>query len=185
VRLFIAINFPPATRVAAHTSLEPLRRAAPEVRWTEADRMHLTLKFLGDGGESVVGPLVTAMERVAGRYDPVAVELGGLGAFPNLRRPRIVWLGVRADAKLELMHHDLEVECSSLGYGVEGRAFRPHITVGRVGDRPIDAEGLAHAARRVRYRETVTAESLDLMVSEHTRDGPRYRLLAPVPVGRH
>ena len=184
VRLFIAINFPEEIRSALHEALEPARRAAPEVRWTDPSRLHLTLKFLGECPEAAVDPLVGAMGTVVPRYDPVDLELGGLGAFPNLRRPRIVWLGMRADPKLELIHHDLEVACAALGYDIDGRAFRPHVTLGRAGDRRIDAGALAAAARTVRYRETTIAGSLDLMVSEQTRDRPRYRLLAGAPLGR-
>jgi 2'-5' RNA ligase len=184
VRIFLAINFPAETRLALHAAMEPVRQAATTVRWTDAGRLHLTLKFLGECPESALDPLVEAMRLVAPRYDPVDMTLGGLGAFPNLQRPRTVWLGVRADPKLELIHHDLEVACASLGYDVEGRPFRPHITVGRAGDRRVDAAALAIAARRVRFRESVVAESVDLMVSEQTREGPRYRALAEVPLGR-
>jgi 2'-5' RNA ligase len=147
--------------------------------------MHLTLKFLGECPEAAVEALDGAIHGVAPRYDPVDMELGGLGAFPNLQRPRIVWLGVRADPKLELVHHDLEVACASLGYETEGRAFRPHVTIGRAGERPLDARALAAAARGVRYRETFVATSLDLMVSEQAREGPRYRLVAQATFGRH
>jgi 2'-5' RNA ligase len=185
VRLFIAINFPSDVRLAAHAALEPIRRAAPRVRWTDVERMHLTLKFLGECPESAVDPLVGAIRLVAPRYDPLDLELGGLGAFPNSRRPRIVWLGVQADSKLELMHHDLEVACASLGYDIEGRAFRPHVTIGRVDGRGVEARALAAAARGVRFREVLVASALDLMVSEQTRDGPRYRLVAQASLGRH
>jgi 2'-5' RNA ligase len=184
VRLFIAINFPDDIRSALHAATEPVRVVAPAVRWTEPARLHLTLKFLGEVPEAGVDPVVEAIRTVGPRYDPVDLELGGLGAFPNLRRPRIVWLGMRADPKLELIHHDLEVACAGLGYDIDGRAFRPHVTLGRAGDRRVDARALATAARGVRYRQPTVAASVDLMVSEPAPAGPRYRLLAAVPLGR-
>ena len=184
VRLFIAINLPEEIRSALHVAIEPARRASPTIRWTDPSRLHLTLKFLGACPATAVDPLIEALRHVGSRNDPVDLELGGLGAFPNLRRPRIVWLGMRADPRLELIHHDIEVACAALGYDIEGRAFRPHVTLGRAGDRPVDAEALAAAARSVRYRETAVAASVDLMVSEQTRDGPRYRRLAAAPLGR-
>src|SRR5688500_8120121 len=98
--------------------MEPLRLAAPEIRWVDAPRIHLTVKFLGEHPESAVPPLLEALSRTAAMYDPIPMELGGLNAFPNLRQPRVVWLGVKADPKLELLHHDLEGACAPLGHAV-------------------------------------------------------------------
>ena len=184
MRLFVAINLPQDVRAALHAATEPLRSAAPDVRWVDAERVHLTMKFLGEQPESAVAPIVGALSRIASRYDPIGMELGGLNAFPNLRRPRVVWLGMRADPKLELMQHDVEMACADLGHPVEGRAFRPHITLGRVRDGAPDANRLAAAARAITFRAESVAESLDLMVSEHVGGAPRYRAVGSAALGR-
>lgn len=184
MRLFIAINFPDDVRSALYAATAPLRAAAPDVRWVDAPRIHLTMKFLGEHPESAVPPLVEMLAGIASRYNPISLELGGLNAFPNLRRPRVVWLGVKADPKLELVHHDVESACAALGHPIEGRAYRPHVTLGRVRDRPVDPTRIAAAARGIVYEATVQAEALDLMVSEHIDGAPRYGVVGSAPLDR-
>jgi 2'-5' RNA ligase len=184
VRLFIAVNFPHDIRAALYDATAPLRAAAPDVRWVPAERIHLTVKFLGEHPEGAVNPLIDALDRIASQYDPILMELGGLNAFPNLRQPRVVWLGVRADPKLELLHHDVETACGELGHLMEGRPYRAHVTLGRVRDRLANPARLAAAARGIVHEATVTAEALDLMLSEHIDGTPRYRVVGSAALGR-
>jgi 2'-5' RNA ligase len=94
-------------------------------------------------------------------------------------------MGVAADPKLELLHHDLEVACEALGHDVDARAFRPHVTLGRVKrDASADAmRTIAGLARGVRYTGTVDVRSIDLMQSELSAAGPRYTVLDAIPLG--
>jgi 2'-5' RNA ligase len=184
VRLFIAINFPALLRTNLHEATKPLRDAAPTAKWVDTDRLHLTIRFLGQQPESTVAPLVDALRAVGKRFDPIALELGGLGAFPNLRRPRVVWMGVKGDPKLELLHHDVETACGELGFEVEGRPFRPHLTLARAGDPRIDAVALTRAAKTVDFSEEIMIDALDVMVSEHADGKPRYRLLGSATLRR-
>ena len=129
--------------------------------------------------------MLGALGEVAERYAPIPLEVRGLGAFPNLRAPRVVWIGVHADPKLELLHHDLERACELLGHEVDGRAYRPHVTVGRVEARAIDPARLAAAARLVDFGAEAMAESVDLMVSETVGRRPRYRVVGSAALSRH
>ncbi len=185
MRLFLAINLPLAERRSLLDATAPLRSAARDVAWVTAERLHLTLKFLGEQPEAHLGPLREMLAATARAHQPLILRVGGLGAFPNLRAPRVVWVGVEHDPKLELLQHDLEHGCDALGYELSGRAFRPHITLGRVRDRmPAGmAHALATAARRVRYTATVEVTSVDLMASDLRPDGPRYTVLAAAPLG--
>ena len=176
MRLFLAINLPADVRAAIAEAVDPLRTATPGFGWSDPAKVHLTVKFLGEQPESVVDPLREAIERVAARHEMMDLDIGGVGAFPNLRRPRVVWLGVTPAPKLELLHHDVEVACEALGFEVEGRAFRPHLTLARIRERATTEEtrALARAAREIDYRETVTVESIDLMRSHLSSAGARY-----------
>ena len=185
MRLFIAINFPDTLRESLHAAMAPVRAAAPAARWVDADRIHLTVKFLGEQPDDATGPLLDAIAAVASRYDPIPLQVGGLNAFPNLRAPRVVWVGVRADPKLELLQHDLERACAALGHEVEGRAYRPHVTVGRIGPREVSAARLAAAARTVEFHAEAVAETVDLMVSETVDRRARYRLVGGAALSRH
>jgi 2'-5' RNA ligase len=185
VRLFLALNLPPAVRDAAHAAAEPLRRAAPGVAWTAAEKLHLTVKFLGEQPEGAAATLAAALAPVVTRHPPAELDIVGVGAFPRLTRPRVLWLGVRPDPKLELLHHDVEAACAALGHPLSGRAFRPHVTLGRVRPRaePVDARALATAVRQVHLRSGASVSTLDLMLSEPARGGTRYVALARLPMG--
>ncbi|HJR66479.1 MAG TPA: RNA 2',3'-cyclic phosphodiesterase [Gemmatimonadaceae bacterium] len=185
VRLFIAINLPESERQAIHESTALLRAAAKSVTWVAPDCIHLTMKFLGEQQADDVPKVRDALAEVGRRFQPLRLDVGGVGAFPHLRAPRIFWMGIGADPKLELLHHDLEVACEALGHEVEARAFRPHITLGRL-KRDVSVEDLAAMARlatNVRYRGTIEARSIDVMQSELSSGGPRYTVLARVPLG--
>lgn len=180
MRLFLAINLDDAVRRDVHHATATLRDAMPSAKWVEEHRLHLTLKFLGEQPEAAAARVAGAMTDVAVRHRELAVLLGGVGAFPNLRRPRVVWMGVAQEPRLELLHHDVEVACEALGHELDGRPFRPHLTLARLRDRPgeEEARALARAAKRIAFEEEVGVRSIDLMSSEQTEAGPAYRLVA-------
>jgi 2'-5' RNA ligase len=181
VRLFIAINLPGDVRDRIHDAAAPLREAAPDIAWTPPERLHLTLKFLGERPESDVAPLEAMLRSIGDRHAPMPLVIEGGGAFPSLARPRVIWAGIAAEPRLELLHHDVESACASLGYEVEGRAFRPHLTLGRARggvESPSARVAISRAARRIALREEVGVESVDLMRSEPGPRGPRYTRIA-------
>jgi 2'-5' RNA ligase len=167
VRLFLAINLADDVRRAAWDATAPLREAAPGVGWVAAARLHLTLKFLGELSEAQVVAVSASLDEIGGRHRAFTVQLGGVGAFPNFRRPRVVWMGVTPDPRLELLHHDVEVACERLGFALDGRAFRPHLTLARARDRARGdvMSGLARVGRHVVFEAETRVESVDVMKS--------------------
>lgn len=185
MRLFIAINLPDSERQAIHRATAPLRGAAGAVTWVAPECLHVTMKFLGEQTPEMVASVRDELAGVARRFQPMRLDVGGIGAFPHLRAPRIFWVGIASDPKLELLHHDLEVACERLGHEVDARAFRPHLTLGRV-KRDISREeidALGRAVPSVKHRATVDAGSIDIMQSELSSAGPRYTLLEAVRLG--
>jgi 2'-5' RNA ligase len=175
MRLFLALNIEPEVRHRVHAAMHALRAASPDVRWVDESKLHLTLKFLSEQPESLVAPLSAALDKAAGQSRELDLQFGAVGAFPNFRRPRVVWVGVAPDPKLELLHHDVEVACETVGLSVDGRPFRPHVTLGRVDK----ADGaLRQAARGIRVREVSVVTSVDIMLSA----GGRYRMLHSSPL---
>lgn len=162
-----------------------MREAAADISWVAEDRLHLTMEFLGEQPESALPALKASLSAAAARHTPVPLMLRGLGAFPNLRAPRIVWLGVEPDPKLELLQHDLAGVCGELGYEREARAFRPHITLGRARRRleAGAARALATAARAVEYSDIVQARTVDLMESRLLPAGAQYSVVAAMQLG--
>jgi 2'-5' RNA ligase len=154
---------------------------APDLSWVREPALHLTVKFLGEQPADLVGRLVEELRAVGDRNKVIEVEIGGVGAFPNFRRPRVVWIGVSPDPKLELLHHDVESACEALGIPLDGKPFRPHLTLARVKPRaadPVTLRKLARAADEVTFVEEVLITSVDLMLSEPSSRGSRYRVLS-------
>jgi RNA 2',3'-cyclic 3'-phosphodiesterase len=177
MRLFLAIELPPDLLDALESAIVPLRAESPEIAWVPPTKRHLTLKFLGDVSEERLDHVVALADRVARQHRAFSMQLGGIGAFPNFRRARVVWIGVEHEARLELLHHDLEVGGEAAGFEIEGRAFRPHVTLARVRS-PIDVEHarrLARVARRIDFSATVDVGEITLFESTLAQSGATYR----------
>ena len=187
MRLFLAINLDPAVRRAVIDATAELRAAAPTLNWMDESRVHLTLKFLGEQEDAVVAPLGEALDRAAQRHRTFTIRIGDVGAFPNFRRARVVWMGVDRDSRLELLHHDVEVACDALGFELEGRAFRPHLTLARVRDRTSDDElrRLSRASKRVEFECETAVDAIDLMRSNLGREASRYQRLHSAVLRAH
>ena len=180
MRLFLAINLPSEVRRDIFAATLPLRDCAPELSWIAEKRLHLTLKFLGEQSPDQLGAMHSALARVARSHRELLMVIGGVGAFPNFRRARVVWMAVGPDPRLELLHHDVEVACEQLGLELAARAFRPHVTLARV-KAPLDEERarrLRRIARKMDVRAEFVVQSIDLMQSDLSTAGPEYAMIA-------
>lgn len=185
MRLFVALELQPAVAEALDLAVVPLRDTEPALSWVPRDKLHLTMKFLGEVEEPAIAAVQRAADAVAARHRPFDMRLEEVGAFPNFRRVRVVWIGVENEPRLELLHHDLEIACGELGYEVEGRAFRPHITLARGrAPLPVDrARRFARVARGVDFAADTNVTSLVLMESALAPSGARYRRIHAAPLG--
>ena len=162
---------------------------AGSVRWVGPEHLHLTLKFLGDTPELHLPAIADAVERVAGGAAPARLQLGDVDAFPSVSRPRVIWAGVEGDLHaLAALHQSLEQALSSLAIAPDGRAFTPHITLGRVREnaRPAAVQRLATALTGVRFPEPplqFETGRLVLFQSTLTPRGPSYTSLAEGAIG--
>lgn len=188
MRLFLAINITPEMRRSVIAATAPLREAAPSLSWLDESRLHLTLKFLGPQPESVLAPLSDAMTDVATRHRTFRMRVGEIGAFPTFRRARVVWMGVDREPRLEFLHHDVELACETLGFELDGRPFRPHLTLARVKDHT-DVEELrklSRAGKKLDFEAETVVGSIDLMKSNLDRAsadaGGRYERLHAAPL---
>lgn len=185
MRLFFAIELGDALLDLLEERTAPLRAEAPELAWVRREHCHLTLKFLGDVDEASAPRLIEAADRAAARHSPLEMSVRDVGAFPNFRRARVVWIGVVQEPRLELLHHDLELACEQEGFEVEGRPFRPHITLARVrAPLPVErARALARVARTVRMKAVVPVEQITLFESTLAPTGARYRRIHAASLG--
>ena len=182
IRAFIAIEVPEPVLRAIATAQDTFRGSGLKIRWVRKEGIHLTLKFLGDIDTDDVDKIRAAMERAAKTFSPFTVRGEGIGVFPDLKRPRVVWVGVSGDVEvIRALQGDLETQLSSLGFQKERRPFKGHLTLGRVKDR-LDRMKLSEALERLKdFRtEFFTAQSVVLFQSDLRPSGAVYSRLAEV-----
>jgi 2'-5' RNA ligase len=102
------------------------------IRWVAATNIHLTLKFLGDVSLLNLNILTDMIQAEISAHHQFDISVGGSGAFPNIRQPRVIWVGVEAPPALNAIQNGIETTTTRLGYTREERAFSPHLTLGRV-----------------------------------------------------
>jgi 2'-5' RNA ligase len=137
VRMFIAIPLPAEVRSALGQVSTVLAAQAPTraVRWVKPELMHVTLRFLGDTAVSLIPTIAAELDRVCAQQQAFNLAVGGLGCFPNRHRPRVIWAGLQGDvAQAGALAVTVNNVVVPLGWEVEKRPFRPHLTLGRVND---------------------------------------------------
>lgn len=181
-RTFLAVEIDPAMRQAATALQAALGKSVAGVRWAAPTTFHLTLQFLGEVDDRDLHTVCRVADAVARRLPPFALRLGGVGAFPNLRRPKTVWAGV-TDGAADLQRLFTELEDGLLAAGAyrrEARAYTPHLTLGRV---TTDEDNADLAAALPKYLAwaggQTTVDEVVVFTSQLRRDGPEY-----TPVGR-
>ena len=178
-RAFIAIDLPPAVKAALADVAAALDGRVPRgavgtaaVRWVRPEQMHLTLRFLGDTPANRLPALAAALDTLAAGHAPFILRLTEVGCFPNTRRPRVVWVGLGgAEAKLTALVAALEAALSPLGWPPEDKAFRAHLTLGRVKDERA-VQGIDWSAAVPPLEVPVTA--VHLIESQLRPEGPVY-----------
>lgn len=174
LRLFVGV-FPPASvQRDLHATLE-LAPVGPRLRWTAPEKMHLTLAFLGDVEPARLGEVRTAVEVAAGEVPSFPVELNGLGAFPRIEGPRVLFIGLTrgadrlealARAQREALPADLRPDAR--------KGFHPHLTIARPKRPPRGEEMRALQSELAPWRWRFEATELALVESVLDPAGARY-----------
>lgn len=131
MRLFLAIDPGDDCRRQLAAFIEKTRARTTGIRWVNAEKLQITMAFLGDVEEARVERIVSRAHDVVLGHAPFEAAISGTGVFPNWRRPRVVWLGIKDDGRLETLGADIHGMCSALGFPSD-HPFRAHLTIGRV-----------------------------------------------------
>jgi 2'-5' RNA ligase len=186
IRAFIAIELPDAVKEDLSSLLKRLQPSKhPYVKWVAIDSIHLTLKFLGNIYPDQVPGLTESINSAARGVTAFQLKLGETGAFPNLQRPRVLWVSLTGDIKrVKLLQQNIDVALSHFGFAREKRPFTPHLTLGRLKDRASPAErtkiGNLVAATRPGGGASLTVTEISLMQSTLKPTGAVYDQLAAV-----
>lgn len=180
VRTFIAVDLSKGTKGKVKALQEEFALKAPGVKWVTPDNFHLTLLFLGEVEKKEVVAICRTVQKRARKHSAFGLDVEGLGAFPNLRRPKILWAGVTEGIEeLKALHDDIEEALLELNqYRREDRAYTPHLTLGRLSaeDRAEDWEPILAAHESWRGGSSTINEVL-IMSSDMKRDGPEYSII--------
>ncbi|MBK6489304.1 MAG: RNA 2',3'-cyclic phosphodiesterase [Gemmatimonadetes bacterium] len=185
MRLFLACLLPDAVARDIARETATMRAAVPAVRWVPAERLHLTMKFLGIRPEHDVAAVRDAVASVTDRVRPFDATIGQIGAFPNFSRPRVVWLGMQPDTTFAELAGALDRRLHGLGYALESRPFHAHVTLGRVnGALPgRQCDVLRDARERLQVSWSLPVREVSVVRSTLGAGGARYETLTTLPLG--
>ena len=181
MRLFVAVDVPDAIKEAVERDVvRPLRDEVPGARWSRPEGRHLTLKFLGEVADERITGVGEALAEAASRHTGFDAAFAELGGFPNLRRPRVLWIGIGegADA-LGALASDVEERLRPLGFPGEDRPFRGHLTLARFPTQRIVEAIPAVAVPGAAFR----VDELILFRSQLHPKGARYTVLERFALG--
>jgi len=191
VRAFIAIPLPaPLLEKISAVQRQLEKRVSPHsVRWVHVEGIHLTLKFLGDTPTDKLPAIRQALAAVARLAPACTFAVGGLGCFPNPRRPHVVWVGVHEPSgRLVALQDSIEEVMAPLGYTPEERGFTPHLTLGRVQQRASSGDaariGEVVASTQVERLAEVSADHFALIRSVLKPTGAEYIVLEEFLLGK-
>ena len=175
MRMFVALR-PPEEAVEHLDEFLAVRREAGPFRWTMAEQLHVTLAFLAQVPDRALDDLVERLGRAAHRRTPVTTRIAGGGAFPHARAARVLWAGLALDdagqTEVSRMATGARAAASKAGIAVEGRRFRPHLTVARLG-RPEEVSSWVRLLDA--YEGPEWATTTVSLIASHLGQGPRNR----------
>lgn len=201
MRAFIAIELSQSLHTHLHSlqshlaeALKQTPDAANALRWISAENIHLTLRFLGDSSAEQIQQISVGLDELASKHAGFDLTLAGIGCFPNVRRPNIVWVGVGGQVReLTNLQRPIEQLALSAGFAAEDRPFSPHLTIGRarkdastgqLGQLGRALQSAATSAPITGWHATVDVRSITLMQSDLRPAGAIYTPIKRIDLGR-
>lgn len=192
IRSFIAIEL-------SDDLLKPLQQVSDAlqdemknlpIRWVPVPNIHLTLKFLGDISEANLEMIQTMIRNEVKQHKPFEIGLGNIGAFPNMARPRVVWVDVEVPDEVYLIQRRIDAHVTRLGYAPDKKEFNPHLTLARVSRNatPMEIRGVGEVLRKqkIGFLGAARIDEVVLFRSDLKPDGAVYTklLVAPLTDGK-
>ena len=185
IRSFLAIELPKPILRKIEEVQGDLRSTHADVRWVNPEKIHLTLKFFGNIEESRIDPIFTSIEGPIQNTPSFSLKVRGVGAFPHLKNPRVIWMGLMdGNEVLISFQKQIEIRLEKIGFQPEDRPFRPHLTLGRMRS----SRGREELVGRMeRHKEAefgdLKVERVILFKSDLKPSGPIYTPLREMKLG--
>jgi 2'-5' RNA ligase len=186
IRSFIAVELPAELKAVLGKYRDEMAPASREfVKWVSPDSIHVTLKFLGNISHGMVDKIALSIEQACTGMTPFTLETDILGGFPNLKQPRVLWLGMHGDIdKMKLLQTRIDDGLVDLGFEKEKREFTAHITLARIREKAVSSDRLKFGAlitgRSTGFKHTIQVEGVNLMQSRLQPGGAVYNRLAMI-----
>ena len=180
IRTFVAVPVSDEVRVRVAEVEDKLRGVGADVKWVAPENIHLTVKFLGNVEVSVIEDLSAGLRAALTGLSCFGAILAGMGTFPEGRRyPRVVWMGItEGNDRLRDLASKVDHACSALGFEMEERPFRPHLTIGRVRRGSGALVELADEVGALEFNPLkLDVDRVNLMRSKLSPKGPTYTVL--------
>jgi 2'-5' RNA ligase len=182
IRAFIAFDLPDDVLETISEIQKQLQKKGLKLRWVSVCNIHLTVKFIGDLPADRIDRVAHIMSESAERFSPITIHASGMGVFPGLRRPNVLWMGIRGEMDLLIcFQKTLDENLERIGIRAEKRPFRGHLTIGRVKGDP-DMELLKESLRLFDDFQTrpFTIKEVKLFQSELTPAGAVYTCIKSI-----
>ena len=183
VRTFVAFDTPVEIRESMSSLQSELKRSNADVRWESLGKLHATIKFLGDVDERNLPKIIAKIEQSVSNAPPFTITYSGIGAFPDKRHPRVIWIGCEtSDSTLLKMKNELDAALQPYGIPIEERAFHPHITLGRVKSANGINDLLSMLENLTFEPRSTKVDRIVVMKSTLKPQGSEYSLLTTIPL---
>jgi len=183
IRSFLAIDLPSEIKNGLGKIQDRLKTQISGIRWTNPQGIHLTFKFFGDLSKNELSMVSESVSDAVVKVSPFSLSIEGLGVFPGVKRPRVVWIGMTGEQNmLSALQQDIDMSLEKRGFQKEERGFKPHLTLGRF--RSIgETRGLNKILeKRDEFQAgDFIAEGITLFRSDLTPKGAVYSVLAFFP----
>ena len=174
MRCFVAIKLPQDIRQEIRRVQQALRKLGLDAKWVEFENLHLTLKFLGEVKENQFPKIKEVISNLSFLIKPFNLSISEVGAFPSIKKPRVLWIGVEPQESPVKMIEYLEEQFSKLGFPQEKRTSHPHVTLARLRT-PKNAFKLRGEIEKVKIDNKIwLVDSVFLLRSTLTPQGPIY-----------
>lgn len=172
-RTFIVVEISSPAREVMLRLIRDMKQELQGVRWTQPEQLHLTLKFIGDIDNRELPEICNQMRAACSGVDAFSASLSGVGAFPKNKPPRVLWVGFKEGIEpLRLINQRLETSLAGMGVPTEGRAYTPHLTLGRI-NRNADQDQIAQRIARDSQTDFAAFDVSDLQLIASVRERDR------------